>query len=200
MELLERKPLRLDAPVLFVVWAERFLPATADAIEALGVHGMFFDEQTLDFVRPLLAEVGGLEGHLPHERVATAFAKLFDHRAIDVPAEQDGGTRADLQEPFDGFEVFQVVLVVEIEIGRVGGEEEPDILAQEWIALDWGACRGADRRDGHCLIFERPGLIEALEVLQLEKAITIDRVFDDLGAVGENGGLINTAETAGGVD
>src|SRR5262245_43833862 len=105
----KREPLRLDAAVLLVVRSERFLPTPADGIEALGVDAVFLDEQALDFVRALLAEIDGLQRHLPHKGLATALAELLDHRIVHVPAQQHGGAGTHGEEPLDRFQVLQVV-------------------------------------------------------------------------------------------
>src|SRR6185503_6563289 len=61
---LQREPLGLHAAILVVVGAERFLPATADGFESLCAYTVLLDEQALDLVRALLAEIDGLERHL----------------------------------------------------------------------------------------------------------------------------------------
>ena len=43
-----------------MVRAERFLPAAADAFETLGFHAVSLDEQALDFVCALFAEIDEL--------------------------------------------------------------------------------------------------------------------------------------------
>src|SRR5439155_15402012 len=79
-------------------------------------------------------------------------------------------------------------------------EEEPDVFAQEWIGFHRRSGRRTNGRDGDFLILEGAGLVERLEVLQVEKAIAIDRVLDELAAVGEDGRLVNATKAAGGID
>ena len=53
-----------------------------------------------------------------------------------MAAQKDGRARTDREQMLDRFEIFQVLLILEIEVGGVRREEETDVLAQERIGFD----------------------------------------------------------------
>jgi len=103
------------------------LPAAAHHIEPGGINLLALDEQPLDFIRALLAEIHRLHRHLPHERLATLLSEFLDTRVIDVPrtGSSSRGSLAELLERGKALEIFGVG---DVELRAVWREKKPDVL------------------------------------------------------------------------
>jgi hypothetical protein len=82
-----------------------------------------------------------------------------------------------LEQPFNGFEILQVPLVGEVQVGVVRREQETDILAQKRVRLPLRAAAAADRGDGNLLVLVDTTLFDSLQMLQISRNRSPSTVF-----------------------